>query len=92
MRKFHRKTPVLESPFIKVAGFAGSATLLKKYSNTGVFLWNLLKKTYFVEHLQTAASGSCKHSIWTCYKIRIYTNIETKSLKMLWEGVQFSKV
>ena len=51
--------------FIKVAGFADSATLLKKYSNTGVFLWNL-----FVEHLQTAASGPCKHSIWACYSER----------------------
>ena len=34
----HWKTPVLESPFIKVAGFAGSATLLKGDSNIGVFL------------------------------------------------------
>ena len=29
-----------------------------------------LTNTYFVENLQTAASGSCKHSIWTCYKIK----------------------
>ena len=32
---------MLESPFIKVAGFVDSATLFKKDSNTGAFLWNL---------------------------------------------------
>ena len=31
----------MESPFIKIAGFAGSATLLKEDSNTGFFLWIL---------------------------------------------------
>ena len=36
--KFHRKTPVLESPLIKVAGYA---TLFKKDSNTAAFPWNL---------------------------------------------------
>ena len=30
----------------------------------------LFKNIYFVEHLQTAASGSCKHSIWTCLEIK----------------------
>ena len=28
------------------------------------------KNIYFVEHLQIAVSGSCKHSIWTCFKIK----------------------
>ena len=28
------------------------------------------KNTYFIEHLRTAASGSCKHSIWTCCEIK----------------------
>ena len=32
------KRAVLESPFIKVAGFAGSATYFKKDSSTGAFL------------------------------------------------------
>ena len=36
------------------------ATLLKRDSNTGVFLWILqnLKNIYFEDHLQTAASAS----------------------------------
>ena len=49
-RKFHRKTPVLESPFIKVAGLR---------SATQVFpckICKIFKNTYFVEHLQTSAS------------------------------------
>ena len=29
-----------------------------------------LKNTFFIEHLRTAASGSCKHSIWTCHEIK----------------------
>ena len=56
---------MLESLFSEVAGFAGSATLSKRDSNTGVFL-----NIYFVEHLQTAASGSCKYLIWTCFEIK----------------------
>ena len=71
-RKFHWKTSVLESPFIKVAGVAGSATLLQK-TPTQVFscrICETFKNIYFVEHLQTTASGSCKHSIWTCLEIK----------------------
>ena len=63
---------MLESPFIKIAGFAGSATLLKDYP-TQVFSCEICenyKNTYFVEHLQTAGSGSWKHSIWACYKVK----------------------
>ena len=72
-----QQKPLLKSPFIKVAGFAGSVTLLKKYSNTGVFLWNLRNlNIYFVEHLQMADSGSCKHSIWTCHKIEDVNSTE----------------
>ena len=66
-----QETPLLRSPFIKVAGFAGSVILFKKYSTASVFLWNLRNlNTYLVEHLQAAASGSCKYSIWTCHKIK----------------------
>ena len=45
LRKFHRKSPVLECLFSKNA---------EKVSNTGVFLWNLwiFKSTFFIEHLQ----------------------------------------
>ena len=61
---------MLESLFNKVAGFAGSATLLKK-TPTQVFscgICETFKNIYFAEHLQVAASGSCKHSIWTCFE------------------------
>ena len=62
-----------ESPFIKVVDFAGSATLLKKKTPTQVFscgICETFKNICFVENLQTAASGSCKHSIWTCFEIK----------------------
>ena len=41
--------------------------LLKRGSNTGVFLWNceVFKKTYFEEHLRTAVSG-CNLSFFWC--------------------------
>ena len=55
-----------------VAGFAGSATYLKK-TPTQVFscgICETFKKIFLVEHLQTAAPGSCKHSIWTCFEIK----------------------
>ena len=55
--KFYRKAPVLESIFNRVAGLRAT-TLLKRDSNTSVFLWNLriFKNTYFEEHLRTTAS------------------------------------
>ena len=39
-----------------------SATLSKRNSNTGVFLWNLpnFKNTYFEEHLQMTAPGTSR--------------------------------
>ena len=51
------KIPVLDSFFNKEL----KATLLKRYSNTRVFLRVLpnFKTTCFEEHLQTAASISC---------------------------------
>ena len=33
-------------------------------------VFETFKNTYFIEHLRTAASGSCKHSIWTCCEIK----------------------
>ena len=52
------KTPVLESFLNKVAGLR-PATLLKRDSNAGVFLWILrnIKNIYFEEHVQTAAES-----------------------------------
>ena len=68
-----RKTPVLESHyfeiftkkylcwslFLKELQARRAATLLNRYSNTGVFLWicKTLKNTYFEVHLQIIASG-----------------------------------
>ena len=60
-KKYHgniyRKTSISESFFNNVAG------LLKRNSNTGVFLWilhEILKSTYFEEHL-----------CWRCLKFEI---------------------
>ena len=53
-RKFHRKTPVLESLFIKFTG-PRHVTLLKRDSNTGVFLWKFakfLRTTFFTGQLR----------------------------------------
>ena len=54
--KFHRKTPVLESLFNKVA-VSRPATLRIRELKTGVFLWNLLnfKNTYSEKHLRATA-------------------------------------
>ena len=56
IRNIHRKTPVLESPFNKVAVWRPS-TLLKRESNTGFFLWIL---GHFKEDLfwRTSANDS----------------------------------
>ena len=58
MRKFQKKTPVFECLFNKVAGLR-PATLLKIDSNTGVFweISDIIKNTYFEEHLRTTASA-----------------------------------
>ena len=57
---------------LKLQALQALQLYFKKDSNTGFFLWNLrnFKSIYFVEHQQTAASGSCKHSIWTCLEIK----------------------
>ena len=47
--------------------------LYQKETPTQVFscgIYKTFKNIYFVEHLQTAASGSSKHSIWTCFEIK----------------------
>ena len=40
-RKFHKKAPMLESLLMKLQVWT-HGTLLKRDSNTGVFLWNLI--------------------------------------------------
>ena len=52
IRKFHVKALVLESLFNKIAGLQ-AATLSKRDSNTGSFLWKLWN---FLEHLRTSAN------------------------------------
>ena len=50
-RKIHRKIPLPESLFNKVPGIR-LATLLKRDSGTGDFLWILLNEnTFFIEHI-----------------------------------------
>ena len=128
MRKFHRKHLCWNLLLLKLQALQATPTQVFSCETCETF-----KNTYFVEHLQTAASGSCKHSIWACYKVKNvdsteffrkmklatlpptpqkkscwkyslrivleffkncqeYINIETKSLKMLWEGVQFNSL
>ena len=70
---------MIESPFIKVAGFR-RATLLQRNSNTGVFLWNseIFKNLYFAEHLRTAASDGSDKVMKVKMMYRKYRNsIET---------------
>ena len=52
--QIHRKTPVPESLFYKVAG--------KRDSDTGKF-WQISKNTFSTEHLWTTASGPCQTSM-----------------------------
>ena len=61
--KLHRKTPVLESLFNKVAGLI-PATLLKRDAIAGVFMWNLrnFEEHLFEDHLQTTASDQISFS------------------------------
>ena len=77
-RKFHRKTPVLESLFNKNSGLR-LTTQLKSDSSTG-FSFEILqvfKSTYFGEHLQTADSFFGRRSLirivrmflWTVWKV-----------------------
>ena len=58
IRKLYRKTPVLESFFMKLQTF--SKQIFKKETLTQALsseVCETFKKTYFKEHLQTTASG-----------------------------------
>ena len=50
----------------KLQAWSRPATLLKKDSNTGVFLWicDIFKNTYFEQHLGTTASNMCYCLLW----------------------------
>ena len=52
-RKFHRKTPVLESRFDKVAGLS-QETLTQVFSCE---ICKIFKNTYFEEHMQTPSQA-----------------------------------
>ena len=71
LKKVFLKLPQIspENNFIKT-------TLLKKDSNTGVFLWNLqkFKNTYFEEHLRTTASRTEKNLHRILLKILFLTH------------------
>ena len=62
--KFHRKTPVVESLFIKVVGIQASNFLRRDFI-TGGFLWNLRN---FEEHLRTTAS---KNSLYNSLNVNV---------------------
>ena len=57
IHKIHRKKPVIESLFNKVAVLR-ACNFIKEDSNTGAFPWNLqtFEDNYFEEHLWNAAS------------------------------------
>ena len=76
--KIHRKTPVLESLFNKVAGFQ-ACILLKRYSNAGVFLWNLKNicerlNSYNVKHLWINTS------VYFFFKLAFFVFLSKESL------------
>ena len=58
MRKFHRKTPVLESLFIKVADLQAYSFIKKRLQHRRfpAKSMKVFKNTYFEEHLRTTAS------------------------------------
>ena len=62
----HRKTPILECLFDKVAGLR-RANLLKRDSTTGVFQWIL--KIYFEKHLRMASKKTRKLFRSSCRKV-----------------------
>ena len=69
----HREIPVSEFLFNKIVGAFRSATLLKRDSNTGVFLWfcEIFKNTYFQEILET----SCRWKVYLFINQRAFSQI-----------------
>ena len=76
-KKFHRKTPVLESSFIKVAGL-GSATLDSK---TGVFLLNLRNSQKHI-FCRASANGSEIHLLLMVVKVMLVKMMMTVTMKV----------
>ena len=58
------------------------ATLLKRYSSTGVFceFCEIFKNVYFVEHLLTAASELDRYQVYTVmFEVRLEEEEESKN-------------
>ena len=62
-RKFHRKTPVLESLFDNVVGLRLLTYLLKRDSNKGVFLINLRNSAPYDKHVNTMHTNTMQTSL-----------------------------
>ena len=58
--------------FYKSCSLRRLCNFIKKTPTQVFSCWicKTFKNIYYVEHLQIAVSGSCKHSIWTCFKIK----------------------
>ena len=70
--KFHRKTPVLESFYNKIADHFSPVTLLKRDSYTWFFLWNLRN---FLDHLFWRTSANDRVLLCLKHGIRVFRNI-----------------
>ena len=73
--KISKEKPVLESLFNWVASLRPEF-LLKRDSNTGVFLWNLqnlIKNTFFTEHLLAGSCSRYRNGLWN--SSHIFKNI-----------------
>ena len=60
---FHRKTPVLQSLFNKIADLLSATTLFIKDYNTGFLLWNL-QKIFRVPVLKNICERPTASLIW----------------------------
>ena len=80
LRRIHRKASVSESLFNKLHAFR-PATLLKRDSNTGVFLWfyKFFNDTYFEEHLRTIS----RWTVYLCINQRVLLQIFFQIFKRL---------
>ena len=72
----HRKTPMLESLFNKVAGLQGCSFIKKRLQHRCFFCeyYKLFKNSYFEEHLKTAASVLNGYFRTTIFREAIFQN------------------
>ena len=74
-RSSHRRCSIKKQLLLTILEYSQGntwrpATLSKRYSNTSVFQWilrNFLERTYFEEHLRTAASASIFNNNKKCF-------------------------